>query len=122
MEPSGSGVYFFQTASPEEIRREKEKAKVLRKTQWWQRQIARGICHYCQKQIPPKELTMDHIVPLVRGGASTRGNVVPACKTCNNKKKYLLPIEWQEYIGSLSKDGFGKGTLNATEPKEDRDE
>jgi 5-methylcytosine-specific restriction endonuclease McrA len=33
---------------------------------------------------------MDHIVPLIRGGKTTRGNVVPACKECNNKKKYLL--------------------------------
>jgi 5-methylcytosine-specific restriction protein A len=26
---------------------------------------------------------------------------VPACKDCNNKKKYLLPIEWEEYLKTL---------------------
>ena len=36
---------------------------------------------------------MDHIVPLVRGGRSTKGNVVPACKACNTGKKYRLPWE-----------------------------
>ncbi len=36
---------------------------------------------------------MDHIVPVVRGGKSVRGNVVPCCKTCNNEKKYLTPAE-----------------------------
>ena len=36
---------------------------------------------------------MDHVVPLVRGGRSTRGNVVPACKTCNTDKKYRLAWE-----------------------------
>jgi 5-methylcytosine-specific restriction endonuclease McrA len=41
---------------------------------------------------------MDHIVPLIRGGKSTKGNLVPACKDCNNKKKYLLPVEWKEYM------------------------
>jgi len=44
---------------------------------------------------------MDHIVPMSRGGKSTRGNVVPACKACNNKKKYMLPIEWEEYLETL---------------------
>jgi 5-methylcytosine-specific restriction endonuclease McrA len=41
---------------------------------------------------------MDHIVALSRGGKSTKGNVVPSCKACNSKKKYLLPIEWEEYL------------------------
>ena len=39
---------------------------------------------------------MDHLVPLVRGGKSTKGNIVPACKDCNNKKKYVLPWELAE--------------------------
>ncbi|MBW1865498.1 MAG: HNH endonuclease, partial [Deltaproteobacteria bacterium] len=30
-----------------------------------------------------------------RGGKTTRGNVVPCCKECNNKKKQLLPLEWE---------------------------
>ncbi len=41
---------------------------------------------------------MDHVVPLVRGGRSTKGNVVPCCKDCNSKKKYLLPVEWVDYL------------------------
>ncbi len=41
---------------------------------------------------------MDHIVPIARGGKSTKGNIVPACKDCNNKKKQLLPMEWEEYL------------------------
>lgn len=86
---------FLATASPEVVAKEKEKARALRKTQWWQRRIAQGVCHYCRKPTPPKELTMDHIVPLIRGGLTTRGNVVPACKECNNRKKYMLPIEWE---------------------------
>ncbi|MCJ7481978.1 MAG: HNH endonuclease [Thermodesulfovibrionales bacterium] len=40
----------------------------------------------------------------MRGGKSSKGNVVPACKECNTKKKYLLPIEWEEYRESLIKD------------------
>ena len=75
------------------IAREKQKAKELRKTQWWKNKIAQGICHYCHEKFPPAELTMDHIVPLSRGGKSTKSNVVICCKTCNNKKKYLTPVD-----------------------------
>jgi 5-methylcytosine-specific restriction endonuclease McrA len=44
---------------------------------------------------------MDHLVPVARGGKSTKGNVVPACKPCNNKKKQLLPMEWDAYLKML---------------------
>ena len=36
---------------------------------------------------------MDHVVPLIRGGRSTKGNVVPACKECNAKKRHRLAFE-----------------------------
>ena len=87
---------FF--ADEEYLRRERAKARELRQSQWWKNRIAKGLCYYCGAQMSPKELTLDHIVPLVRGGTSSRGNCVPACKSCNNKKQSLLPIEWAEYL------------------------
>ena len=96
MEPEQSII------SDEQVRREKEKARRLRQSSWWARRIQRGICHYCGGEVGRDALTMDHIVPLSRGGRSSKGNLVPACKTCNNKKKYLLPIEWEEYLKTLS--------------------
>lgn len=85
----------------QDIRREKEKARKLRKTEWWLRRINGGICHYCGRQVGREALTMDHVVPLSRGGKSKKGNIVAACKECNNKKKYLLPIEWDAYLDSF---------------------
>ncbi len=87
------------------LARERQKARELRGSQWWKRKLARGRCHYCGRSFPPKDLTMDHIVPLARGGKSSKGNVVPACKECNNKKKYMLPVEWEEYVKSLRGNG-----------------
>lgn len=85
------------------IRREREKARALRKQGWWQNRVAKGICHYCEKQFLPKELTLDHLVPVARGGRSTKGNCVPACKDCNNSKRDLLPLEWEEHLQRLNK-------------------
>lgn len=95
--------HFIIEVTEQEIRREKDKARELRRTRWWSNRVALGVCHYCGGVFLPEELTMDHLVPIVRGGKSTRGNIVPACKECNSKKKYLLPIEWEEYLESLGK-------------------
>ena len=78
---------------PHHITREKRKARELRQSQWWRNKIAQGLCAYCQGTFAAAELTMDHIVPLARGGRSTKGNVVPCCKTCNTQKKYWTPAE-----------------------------
>lgn len=43
-------------------------------------------CQYCGAQPTKAELTLDHIVPKVRGGLNTWENVVCACKACNNRK------------------------------------
>src|SRR5213082_2836755 len=80
-------------ADPVHMAREREKARALRKTAWWQRRIQRGTCAYCGKQVGAAALTMDHVVPVARGGHSARGNVVAACKECNNRKKLLTPAE-----------------------------
>jgi len=69
------------------IRQQKAKARELRKSRWWQQKISRGHCQYCGASVPPKELTMDHIVPLAMGGSSSKGNIAACCKACNNKKK-----------------------------------
>ena len=81
-----------------DIKRERSIARELRDSQWWKRQLAKGHCYYCGRSTLPKELTMDHIVPVSRGGRSTKSNVVPCCKACNNAKKQLLPMEWEQYL------------------------
>jgi 5-methylcytosine-specific restriction endonuclease McrA len=89
---------FAYNLSETDLKRERRKARELRESQWWKRRVAKGKCHYCGRSTEPKALTMDHIVPISRGGKSTRGNVVPCCKTCNTAKKLLLPMEWEEYL------------------------
>lgn len=95
---------FISYVAEEDIKRERSKARELRKTQWWKKKCSSGICYYCGRRFKPDALTMDHIVPVIRGGKSTRGNTVPVCKECNNKKKHMLPVEWEEYLELLKKD------------------
>ena len=94
---------YFIPADEEHIKREKAKARELRASAWWKRKRSSGVCYYCGMKFPATDLTMDHLIPIARGGKTVHGNVVPACKECNNKKKYLLPTEWEEYLATLKK-------------------
>lgn len=93
--------FFFQSADDPFIRKERDKARKIRASQWWKRKRSTGICQYCRQKFPPRELTMDHVIPLARGGRSEKFNLVACCKACNTKKKQLLPAEWDAYMASL---------------------
>ncbi|MEF3168183.1 MAG: HNH endonuclease [Deltaproteobacteria bacterium] len=98
-------LFFFSPVTEEDVSREKAKARLLRKTRWWRNRCATGICFYCGRKVTPTELTMDHIVPISRGGKSEKNNLVPCCKECNSKKKYLLPMEWEGYLRERKEQG-----------------
>jgi 5-methylcytosine-specific restriction endonuclease McrA len=96
--------YFSFDISEEDMKRERAKARELRDSQWWKQKRSKGLCHYCGESFKPKTLTMDHLVPIVRGGKSSKGNLVPACKQCNSKKKHMLPIEWEDYLERMRRE------------------
>ena len=52
-------------------------------------------CQYCGTL---KSLTIDHVIPVSRGGKSTFENCVTACKYCNNRKSNKLPSEVQMFL------------------------
>lgn len=55
----------------------------------WQR--AGVPCAYCGDAAT----TVDHVVPLSRGGTNFEGNLAPCCKRCNSSKSDLLLVEWR---------------------------
>lgn len=92
----------FVAAEEDHVKRERSKAREMRKSQWWRQRRGQGECYYCKKRYKPALLTMDHIVPIIRGGKTSKSNVVSACKACNAQKKYLLPSEWQAHLDRLA--------------------
>jgi len=99
--PVAPPVHAGGEVDEDHIRREKERARQLRRTQWWQARLQKGVCYYCGRRVGRDALTMDHVVPLSRGGRSRKGNIVAACKDCNNLKRSLLPVEWETYLMRL---------------------
>jgi CRISPR/Cas system Type II protein with McrA/HNH and RuvC-like nuclease domain len=70
-----------------------------------------GLCHYCGDEMSPyvssddsepEHMTIDHIVPLARGGSNRHENLVACCVGCNNLKDNMLADEFAFFMEILS--------------------
>ena len=84
---------FFESAPAEHQKKEKAKARELRQGSWWKQQLGKGVCYHCGLHFKPADLTMDHLIPIARGGKSDKKNCVPSCKECNTKKGHRTRAE-----------------------------
>lgn len=46
----------------------------------------RGLCHICSRGVPTSQASIDHVIPIVKGGEHTWGNVKLAHRICNQRK------------------------------------
>lgn len=51
-------------------------------------------CYICGQICTPKNVTLDHVIPLFHGGSHTADNLRVACYTCNCSKGTKLPHEF----------------------------
>lgn len=75
----------------------KEWYEIMNSTDW--------TCFYCEEYIGNKnrKRTLDHIIPVSRGGPNTKENLIPSCKRCNCSKNDKIGNEWK-YFNSLPKE------------------
>jgi len=88
-----SGYQYIETVDPSHVKREKAKAREMRASSWWKQQVGKGVCYHCGQKFPRENLTMDHLIPLSRGGKTNKKNIVVSCKQCNSLKKNLTVAE-----------------------------
>lgn len=50
-------------------------------------------CHYCGVELAENESTLDHLIPLARGGSNSLQNLVLACQPCNTWKGKDIVVE-----------------------------
>lgn len=58
---------------------------------WHANKAGETMCAYCKKA---RANTIEHVVPIARGGRDEASNVLPACRTCNSSKGASLIWEW----------------------------
>lgn len=86
----------YRTAAGDQIRaRKRARARGLDPIPPWFKQERffdfRDKCAYgCGRDA----YSLDHVWPVVRGGRSVPGNLVPACRSCNSSKKASHPAAW----------------------------
>lgn len=56
------------------------------------RAAALGVCPYCGNRSP--RLSLEHIVPIARGGAHDPENVIAVCGSCNRSKRDTPLVVW----------------------------
>lgn len=87
-------------------RRKKLRQKLLRKSSkkgvkrgWIKYHIKRqkGKCYWCRVVVWEK-MTLDHYVPISKGGLDEFNNTVGACDKCNSEKSSMMPDEWESII------------------------
>ncbi len=54
-------------------------------------------CHYCGKRLSGAKVTIDHKIPVSRGGGDVPENKVPACISCNSAKGPMTEEEFRRY-------------------------
>lgn len=83
-------VRFLTGVIAGKIKNVSKSSRPSKKTIWTR---DKGSCQYCQIRLSLKDCTIDHVIPKSRGGQHTWGNVVIACRKCNQKKGSKLPKE-----------------------------
>lgn len=65
-------------------------SRVRRLKNKWYSDGQKVFCKWCKKELSREECTIDHVVPLARGGGNYESNLVPACQSCNLKRGHEL--------------------------------
>lgn len=58
-------------------------------------------CYWCSEKLTRKQFTVDHLIPLCKGGSHNLINLVPACFECNQKRSWGENIVKENFFGSL---------------------
>ena len=54
-----------------------------------------ALCHYCKRHLNVCDATIDHKIPVSKGGNNALENLLLCCSNCNNDKSDL---DYDEYI------------------------
>jgi len=56
------------------------------------------MCAYCARWLNLNEMTVDHIIPTLRGGPDTLANTCVCCQACNTRKSDFTGLEYRLYL------------------------
>lgn len=60
------------------------------------------MCHYCGDTLKSKNRTIDHKIPISRGGQTILENLVVSCKGCNEDKGMMNDEEYLDFLDKFN--------------------
>lgn len=81
-------------------------SKLTEKEWGFAKKYFNGKCCYCGNYTD--DLTKDHVKPLNNDGALSFNNVIPACRSCNSKKKDKEMMSWYQSVDYYDKEKMRK--------------
>lgn len=63
----------------------------------WKELYSANNCYYCGKKIEGRDKTVDHKIPISKGGTNARENLVMCCQSCNSHKNNRTESEYYEW-------------------------
>lgn len=84
----------------------KERSQVVERKRFWDNQKRKmlaksdGACAHCGVGLTEKTMTVEHVIPLSKGGTNDLSNTVALCKKCNVKKRNILtrPSDYYHHL------------------------
>lgn len=58
-------------------------------------------CHYCRTELTVFNRSVDHVIPISKGGTGNRSNLVASCKFCNWMKGDSTRTKWSRRFGGF---------------------
>ena len=82
----------YKKLHPESIEKQQKINRKKLKTR--KKLTGKEVCVYCGVKLSAYTASLDHVIPLSRGGSNDPKNLVWSCKKCNYKKGDRIPYEW----------------------------
>ena len=60
-----------------------------------------GCCAYCGISLEYKDMQVDHLHPVQKGGSNELENLMPACCTCTHPMNDFAPVDYDAPVCSL---------------------
>lgn len=55
-------------------------------------------CYLCGKSVTRQTVSIEHRIPITRGGSNWPANLAPACRSCNSRKHTKTEQEYRQYL------------------------
>jgi 5-methylcytosine-specific restriction endonuclease McrA len=99
------GIFRSMQEKADEAQRDHEIDFTLEHLRSASRDSIGKLCRWCQRKLTPKNISWDHVVPVIRGGSYSWENLGCICSVCNGQKGSTLAEEFQLLLDLLKSFG-----------------